>query len=276
MKTRTRSINTIWTASLAIFLLAGGATAFAEEESEVRLSTTSQGQGIQRGAGAGSVSKDEFKPLIKRGDRKASTRSSGQQKLGAGQSSSANTDFWFYDADVVLYSDLDRDGYYAGIDLEFDADTVFVAADVYAVIYLSYEQGPWNEYASTADFSIFGASSDDKYVVETDLVSGYPTGDYDILIELFDTLDGAFVASFGPEDSSELSLLPLEDAARDTPPDTIVVVESGGGSLGVLALFALLGFAGYRHLVAAGRAHDFSAPRCKAVEVDVQGGNHQQ
>ena len=268
MGTRTRGIKAIWTVSLLAMLSAGAAAADAAEEAEVRKSTTSQGQGIQRGAGAGSVSQDEFEPLVRRGDRKVSTRSGTQQKPGAAPSATVNTDFWFYDADVILYSDVDRDGYYAGIDLEFDVDTVFVAADVYAVLYLSYEQGPWNEYASTDDFTVFGASGDDKYVVETDLVSGYPTGDYDLLIELFDTLDGSFVASFGPEDSSELSFLPLEDAARDTPPDTIVVVESGGGASGVLALFALLGLAAWRGL-AAGGAHDFPAPRRKAVEIDV-------
>ena len=34
-------------------------------------------------------------------------------------------DFWFYDATVDLFSDLDFDGYYFGIDLTFDATTLF-------------------------------------------------------------------------------------------------------------------------------------------------------
>ena len=59
-------------------------------------------------------------------------------------------------------------------------------------MYLSYEGGPWNEYAETEDFTIFGTSSEDEYVLVSELMSGYPTGSYDILIELFDAYDGAF------------------------------------------------------------------------------------
>jgi hypothetical protein len=131
------------------------------------------------------------------------------------------------------------------IKLDFDADTIYNVADVYAVLYLSYEFGPWNEYASTNDFTIFGASGDDAYFVETELVSGYLTGEYDILIELFDAFDGTFVASFGPDESSSLAFLPLEDVNRDTPPGTTIIInEGGGGSSGLLGLLALFGIAG--------------------------------
>ena len=68
----------------------------------------------------------------------------------------------------------------------------------------------------------------------------YPTGDYDILIELYDAYDGSFLASIGPEDTSQLSYLPLEDSTRDSAGNTQVVVNSGGGSLGWLLLFVLL------------------------------------
>jgi hypothetical protein len=103
---------------------------------------------------------------------------------------------------------------------------------VYAVVYLSYEGGPWNEYAVTDSFPIFGASGEDEYVLVSELMSGYPTGYYDLLIELFDSYDGAFLASFGPEDTSELEFLPLEDARRDDPHyDRVVVVRHGGGAV---------------------------------------------
>jgi len=126
--------------------------------------------------------------------------------------------------------------------LWFDADTHYAVADVYAVIYLSYEYGPWNEYAETDDFTLFGASSADDYIVETELVSGYPTGHYDVLIELFDAYDNTFLASIGPEDTSELSLLPLEDSTRDalsTGTTQVVVNSGGGGSIGWLLLVGL-------------------------------------
>ena len=66
----------------------------------------------------------------------------------------------------------------------------------------------------------------------TELVSGYPTGSYDVLIELFDAFDGAFLTDFGPQDSSELSFLTLEDANRDDPnfDRPVVIVHGGGGA----------------------------------------------
>ncbi len=124
----------------------------------------------------------------------------------------------------------------------FDADSVFTA-EVYAVVYLSFEGGPWNEYAATDDFIVDGATSDDEYVIVTELLSGYPSGSYDLLIELFDAYDNSFLAWLGPEDTSELAFLPLEDANRDTPlepvPEVIVVHEHGGGSTGWWLLLAM-------------------------------------
>ena len=172
--------------------------------------------------------------------------SGAQQKAGLSAAQSPNTEFWFYSADVVLFNDHDNDGYFHGIDLLFDADTYFLSADVYAVIYLSYEGGPWNEYATTDTFTLNGASADDEYIIVTELLSGYPSGSYDLLIELFDAWDGSFLAWYGPEDTPELAFLPLEDADRDRPveviPEVIVVHEHGGGATG-WALLALLGAA---------------------------------
>jgi hypothetical protein len=157
---------------------------------------------------------------------------SGTRTSPSGKHNAANG-FWFYTADIVLFNDDDLDGFYWGIDLLFDADTYYEVADVYAVVYLSYEGGPWNEYAVTDSFSIFGASGGDEYVLVTELMSGYPTGYYDVLIELFDSYDGAFLASFGPEDTSELSFLPLEDANQDDPhiDNPVVVIHGGGGTI---------------------------------------------
>jgi MYXO-CTERM domain-containing protein len=247
MKTQIRKLDFIGYLSAAVLLFAGSAVVRADEAQEPRISTSSQGQGVQNG----ERSHDEMQPLKITGSRDDSTRASGQKNTSASVSQSGllppNTDFWIYDAGVELFSDFDRDGYYFGVDLTFDADTVYSVADVYAVVYLSYDFGPWNEYASTDDFTIFGASGDDEYVIETELVSGYVTGDYDILIELYDVYDGTYVASFGPDESSQLSYLPLEDIGRDTPPGTTVVVNnSGGGSMGLLGLLALFGAAGLR------------------------------
>ena len=172
---------------------------------------------------------------------------------------SPNSDFWFYLADVELYGDSDRDGYYSGIDLLFDVDTYFSVADIYAVAYLSFDGGPWEEYAVTEDFTIFGTSGTDDYVIVTDLVSGYQRGDYDILIEIFEAATSEFLAWFGPEDTSELAFLPLEDLDRDAPaPETRVTVNSGGGGSTDLLLLVLLGsfaaVAGHRRFTGRRRA----------------------
>ena len=238
MKNLARTIFTV-------VALVVAATSLAETGAEPRQSLTSEGSDIERGrVGDGKVSYNEHEPL-RLSESATSASTSGKPLDDTRQRTatigvSADPNFWFYDVDVTLFADADRDGFFWGIDLEFDADTSYGAADVFAVLYLSYEGGPWNEYAETEDITLFGTSAFDDYVVESELVSGYPTGEYDILIELYDAYDGSFLASIGPEDTSELSYLPLEDSTRDSAGNTQVVVNSGGGSLGWLLLFALL------------------------------------
>ena len=228
-----------------VFLVAGllmlSINAFAQDES--RYSVTTQSTRAERDSGLpGLTSEDEFPALRTDGDRVIGQSSALISKSEAQVAQTANVDFWFYTADVELFNDHDGDGFYHGIDLLFDADTWYAFADVYAVVYLSQDGGPWNEYAVTEDFTLFGASSDDEYVIVTELISGYPAGSYDILIELFDADTHDFLAWYGPEDTSELAFLPLEDAGRDTPdvPDVIVVNNHhGGGATGGLAILLL-------------------------------------
>jgi len=190
--------------------------------------------------------KEAFHPALILGSRKTATEGRRiSAKAGAPSaiiSQDINDDFWFYDAWVSLSYDQDWDGYYTDISLTFDADTYYSVADVFAVVYLSYEGGAWNEYAYTEDFTIFGELASDEYVIETTLASGYPTGDYDILIELYDAYTGYLVADMGPE-YTQLSYLPLEDMILDTPsqaPSTPVVISHGGGGAMGWLLLALL------------------------------------
>lgn len=235
-----------WSALAIAALFAAALTSAAAQSNPAddgtRWSATMQMTKADRDRGAaGRVSQDEFPALTTQQDSSIAKGVRGQSKSSAADASAPNTDFWFYDADVVLFNDNDGDGYYHGIDLLFDADTYYDSAEVYAVVYLSLDGGPWNEYAVTDNFLIFGASAEDEYVVVSELVSGYPTGSYDLLIELFDTWDGSFVASFGPVDTPELAFLQLEDAGRDAPQDTTVIIrEGGGGALGWMLLMALV------------------------------------
>lgn len=191
-----------------------------------------------RSGTAGSAERHSYGSLQTSND--ADSGAATASKPGGDSAKTASSDFWFYSADVQIFNDDDRDGYFHGIDLLFDADTYFDAADVYVVAYLSYEGGPWNEYAVTNDFTLNGATSDDEYVIVTELETGYPAGDYDLLIELYDAIDGSFLAEFGPADSSALSFLPLEDMQRDAPIVEEVVVIGHGGHGGGGAAFGLL------------------------------------
>ena len=231
--------------ALLIVISATSAAAVVESDGDKRISNSTHFQGDGReNAVAIKESRDEYEALGSSGESREKTRSRTPSKSSSLQSASANDDFWFYLVDVELYGDSDRDGYYSGIDLLFDVDTYYSVADIYAVAYLSFEGGPWEEYAVTEDFTIFGASGSDDYVIVTDLVSGYPRGDYDILIEVFDADTSEFLAWYGPEDTSALAFLPLEDMERDAPaPETRVIVNSGGGGASDVLLLALLGFA---------------------------------
>lgn len=258
MSTKSAQINSRWlqlvsaiVVALALTVSTDGAAATdggtpATDELEKRSSITSRiGKGGRNGNADGKSTTDEFDPLKVSGERlklSAGTQSSkASGTLSAAQA--AAFDFWIYDADVILFSDDDNDGYFYGIDLLFDADTIYSIAEVYAVVYLSLEGGPWNEYAATEDFTIFGESASDEYVLITELMSGYPTGEYDILIELFDAYDNSFLTEFGPAETAALEFLPLEDFNRDAPVVTevsIAVSRGGGGSTSLLLILALL------------------------------------
>lgn len=223
-----RTARNTFTLLTFVFLTLAAASVLAAEEVRESISTTYSRADRNSGAAA-KVSKDRHSALATQGTRAAKT--------------TQDNDFWIYSADVILFNDHDGDGHFHGIDLLFDADTYFESADVYAVVYLSLAGGPWNEYAATEIFTLNGTSADDEFGIVTELVSGYPTGSYDLLIELFDAYDDSFVAYYGPDDTSELAFLPLEDADRDVllPPPTVVVVDKhGGGSAGWWLLLALL------------------------------------
>lgn len=227
-------------AALATASIAGAQEA-AQETGDTRVAETRQGPGAARESGEfAAVNTDERSPLVTATTKDASTPAA-KPRANAEQQDSVYGDYWIYSVDVELFSDRDRDGYYYGIDLLFDADTIYAVADVYAVAYLSYEGGPWNEYAVSNDFTLFGATETDDYVMVTELLTGYPSGRYDLLLELYEVDTGLFVASAGPEESFELADLPLEDADRDQP--AVVVTTGGGGAAGALLLVLLAGIA---------------------------------
>jgi hypothetical protein len=159
-------------------------------------------------------------------------------------------DSWVYEATTEIFADRDADGYFRYLRVTFDADSIFTEAWVYAEIYLSADGVAWEHLYSTQDFAVWGSDPDDDYEIETELVSGYSTGLYDVLIELYDADTGELVDEFGPNESPVFSMLPLEDAERDgvivAPPPPVVVNDGGGGALSWLGLAGLLGMLAVR------------------------------
>jgi hypothetical protein len=128
------------------------------------------------------------------------------------------SDFYIYGATSSLRSDRDGDGYHAEFRIRFDADVLYGDAWVYARLYLRRAgEDHWFLYRETDDFYIESQSSSDEYYVTTTLDDGYPTAEYDVLIDLYESGYDGIVATLGPLDSGALSYLPLEEAGLDVP-----------------------------------------------------------
>lgn len=147
-----------------------------------------------------------------------------------------NQEFWIFDSWVEFYRDNDSDGYFNHFAVEFDADTEFSSAQVYARLYLGKNE-TFKEYHTTSHFNIYADNSTDSFVVESELLSGFPAADYEVLIELYDAYNDELVAVFDGNDDADLYLLSLE--SKDYETAQVVIVREHGGSVG-LYLFLLL------------------------------------
>ena len=154
-----------------------------------------------------------------------------------------DAEFAIYGATSLLQEDYDGDGYYQTFSVIFDADlysyTHNQLGEVYALLYLSKNGGPWTHYFTTDDFIIEGDSDADEYEVITTFLSGYTRDEYDVLIDLYQVGYDDIVASYSSDDSNALYALPLESADYDevyVAPYVEVVEVHGGGSISILLL----------------------------------------
>ena len=166
-------------------------------------------------------------------------------------------DITLFDAATELISDINNDGFYHRFNVVIDADTVLDSAYIYAKLYLSYEGGPWNHYATSESFHIYRDSDQDLFIVETELADGFTPGYYDIRVELYDGDYYTKILSYGPYDDDSLSALPLEDSYYDdysyaiVPIQTEVIITGDGhGSMGwwLLVLPVLFGLLRKRNI----------------------------
>ncbi|ALT00170.1 choice-of-anchor H family protein [Lacimicrobium alkaliphilum] len=155
-------------------------------------------------------------------------------------------EFWVYDAWVTLEGDQDHDGYYSDFTLNFDVDTYYTSAAVYAVLYLGVDD-EFREYHSSSVFTIYDEDSDDAFEVNTTLVEGFVSEDYEILIEVYDADSNNLVAVYDGYTDSDLLYLPLESVDYEyTEPQ--VIVNSEGGTNSISTIIALLTLAGWRRI----------------------------
>lgn len=184
-------------------------------------------------------------PMLKQGYRTESGKTTDPIKNSA---SNYASDFSIYNVSTELISDFDYDNFYHRFSITIDADTVYESAAVYAKLYLSYEGGPWNYYASSDTYHIYAESGLDAFIIETELADGFSAGYYDVRIELYDADYNQWILSYGPYDDSSISSLPLEDSFKDShfidatyPVETeVIIAGSGSMNFWLLAVATLL------------------------------------
>lgn len=155
-------------------------------------------------------------------------------------------DFWIYDSYVNLTADIDYDGYYSSFTLEFDVDTIYQSAPIYAVIYTSTSD-EFTPFYTTNIYNIYGDNTQDAIIIENDLVTGFPSNEYELMVVIYDADTDEVVAVSDGTDDADLAYLSLESENYEYVETVEVVVVEHGGALGVW-LFAGLGFAAYRRL----------------------------
>lgn len=150
-------------------------------------------------------------------------------------------DFAIYGATSLLQDDYDGDGFYQTFSVTFDADIYSYTnnqfGEVYALLYISKNSGPWTHYFTTDTFLIESDTDLDEYEVITTFLSGYSSDYYDVLIDLYQVGYSDIVATYSSNDSNALYALPLESGDYDEP--YIEVVEVHGGSIYWLILVLL-------------------------------------
>lgn len=161
------------------------------------------------------------------------------------ESQNQHHNYTIYNAHSRLIGDNDDDGYYQKFSIVFDADSDSSSwQTVFAKLYLSNDGGnTWLHYFTTDSFIIESDHSYDDYKVVTTLHQGYPAGEYDVLIDLYeDKNDELIVATYSHLNSSELAALPLESVNFDSSNPKIKSKSkgSGGGSSSWQALIYVM------------------------------------
>lgn len=125
---------------------------------------------------------------------------------------------YIYDAAVLLFDDNDGDGYYSQLRVDFDVDSPYADYfDVYAELFIRrIGDAEWTHYYTTDVFEIYYDNGSDEYSVTTRLNTGFPPGNYEVLIDLFEYGYSDLVDTLYPSDDYDLTNLPLEDKTYES------------------------------------------------------------
>ena len=165
--------------------------------------------------------KSELKQSINKSDVKTRAQMRAEKsalpKASTTGQKSGLSHLYIHDAAVYLYNDTDGDGYYSRLRVDFDVDSGYAEYfDVYAEMFIR-EEGThdWIHYFTTDVFEIYHDDSSDDYSVTTTLNTGFPTGKYEVLIDLFEYGFSGVVDTMDAYSDPDLGNLPLEDATYE-------------------------------------------------------------
>ncbi|MCH8536195.1 MAG: choice-of-anchor H family protein [Alkalimonas sp.] len=159
------------------------------------------------------------------------------ESAGLVRSQSFSTEVWFHSIDIELSGDLNNNGFYHQLYVEFDADTNRSSQAVFAEFSLQRANRPEQVFHTSSIFTLYGQSRDDWFAIDTTLEANYPSDYYTLIIRLYDASSGWLLAELSGYDEAALDLLPLEDYERDR--QRVEVIASYGGSFGIFSLLGL-------------------------------------
>jgi hypothetical protein len=146
---------------------------------------------------------------------------------------------WFDSVDIRLSGDLNANGYFHRLEVEFDADTSVSYQPVFAEFSLLPSRGNERVYYTSSIFELYRQSADDWLAIDTVLQNRFAADNYLLTIRLFDANTGYLLAEISGFDDINLDYIPLEDYGRDSFIPSSTTVQVSAGTTGIIFLLTL-------------------------------------
>ncbi len=149
-------------------------------------------------------------------------------------------DIQVFEMAFTLLNDFDNDGYYTDADVTIDVDAPQQTRSLYASLYLIDERGEWIPLKNSSVFTVSGYSQSDRITLSFGLSSGFAPQHYRLGAKLYDAYSNnqLLTVTTPPSTPAYLESVEYDDSYSVT--ETVYVESHHGGSLGLLALLALL------------------------------------